>query len=352
MSEKQSATSASISLRPRHQWQRFGMCTPTMWTNGARSPKLLRPRKEVCCGRFCFGNTMFVFFCRKKCDCCAFCFFFFFFGTSAMFVDALSVVWNDSWRPYSAYTNVLLSRDRCVYVFSLQNPIFLSLFFNVSQLRLFVCFVCVCVCVRVCVCVCVYAFAEALKEDELFDDKPAPLDKEDGEEGLFRVESILAHRQSKKKKKDEYLVKWVGWPSSANSWVSAADFSDPNTIKYILYHVFTCVYVSFVHFLFKKKQGGGGGGEKKKNGWWHTPPYLHIQSPNFPVRRGVFPSLSHTPLVVCTHTLNAGISGLRPVHSRVKKVRQLTVSRCLFAHAYANTPPAPGSPLWIVWSLV
>ena len=56
--------------------------------------------------------------------------------------------------------------------------------------------------------------------------KPPP-ELIDGEEE-YKVEDIITHRTSRRKK--QYLVKWVGYPSSENSWVNEADMNAPQLL--------------------------------------------------------------------------------------------------------------------------
>ena len=45
------------------------------------------------------------------------------------------------------------------------------------------------------------------------------------------VEDIITHRINERKK--QYLVKWVGYPSSENSWVNEADMNAPQLLTII-----------------------------------------------------------------------------------------------------------------------
>ena len=56
--------------------------------------------------------------------------------------------------------------------------------------------------------------------------KPPP-ELIDGEEE-YEVEDIITHRINRRKK--QYLVKWVGYPSSENSWVNEADMNAPQLL--------------------------------------------------------------------------------------------------------------------------
>ena len=49
----------------------------------------------------------------------------------------------------------------------------------------------------------------------------------DGEEE-YKVETIIADRQHRCKK--QYLVKWLGYPHSENSWVDARDLHTPELL--------------------------------------------------------------------------------------------------------------------------
>ena len=50
----------------------------------------------------------------------------------------------------------------------------------------------------------------------------------DGEEE-FEVEEIIDERTYRKKK--QYLVKWLGYPASDNSWVDAKDLNAPQLLE-------------------------------------------------------------------------------------------------------------------------
>jgi len=52
----------------------------------------------------------------------------------------------------------------------------------------------------------------------------------DGEEE-YEVEEIIDDRYNCRKRKKQYLVKWVGYPPSENSWVDQADLHAPELEK-------------------------------------------------------------------------------------------------------------------------
>ena len=58
---------------------------------------------------------------------------------------------------------------------------------------------------------------------------PSPAPKEHiGDEGIFEVDRIVSKQLIKKRSK--YLVKWTGWPESANSWVYGSNI-DPGLVR-------------------------------------------------------------------------------------------------------------------------
>jgi hypothetical protein len=56
----------------------------------------------------------------------------------------------------------------------------------------------------------------------------------DGEEE-YQVEHIMGHRKMGRMKKLQYLVKWLGYPDSDNTWKPAAQVHTPNLITQYQY---------------------------------------------------------------------------------------------------------------------
>ena len=52
----------------------------------------------------------------------------------------------------------------------------------------------------------------------------------DGQEE-YEVEEIITDRFNKCKRKRQYLVKWLGYPTSENSWVDEADLHTPELLE-------------------------------------------------------------------------------------------------------------------------
>jgi hypothetical protein len=52
----------------------------------------------------------------------------------------------------------------------------------------------------------------------------------DGEEE-YQVEHIMGHRKTGRGKKLQYLVKWMGYPDSDNTWEPATQIHAPDLIK-------------------------------------------------------------------------------------------------------------------------
>ena len=70
------------------------------------------------------------------------------------------------------------------------------------------------------------------KETEAYGDtypQPPP-ELIDGQEE-YEVEDIITDRFNKRKRKRQYLVKWIGYPASDNSWVDEADLHAPELLE-------------------------------------------------------------------------------------------------------------------------
>jgi len=70
------------------------------------------------------------------------------------------------------------------------------------------------------------------KETEAYGDtypQPPP-ELIDGQEE-YEVEDIITDRFNKRKRKRQYLVKWIGYPASDNSWVDEADLHTPELLE-------------------------------------------------------------------------------------------------------------------------
>ena len=57
----------------------------------------------------------------------------------------------------------------------------------------------------------------------------------DGEEE-YEVEEIINHRHTGRNRKKQYLVKWIGYPPSENSWVDESDLHSPDLLEEYLRH--------------------------------------------------------------------------------------------------------------------
>jgi hypothetical protein len=64
-----------------------------------------------------------------------------------------------------------------------------------------------------------------VNEDNGSDDEPID---EDLPQGHYEVEAIVGHRGPKHRR--EYLVRWVGYDESSNSWLSPNNFDDSDII--------------------------------------------------------------------------------------------------------------------------
>ena len=52
----------------------------------------------------------------------------------------------------------------------------------------------------------------------------------DGEEE-YEIEEIIDQRTDKRRQKKQYLVSWVGYPASENSWVDESDLHAPELLE-------------------------------------------------------------------------------------------------------------------------
>jgi len=75
--------------------------------------------------------------------------------------------------------------------------------------------------------------------DEILDEI-AQEDEEADEEGVYDFEAIVDHRTDEDGAVS-YLVKWLGWSTSSNTWQTEDSFLDPRPIKE--YHA---KYVSYL----------------------------------------------------------------------------------------------------------
>jgi len=70
---------------------------------------------------------------------------------------------------------------------------------------------------------------ELQEEESREEETQEPQERVEQETNEYEVEAIMGKR--KKQGRVEYLVKWLGYPDSENTWVQARDMNAPDLIK-------------------------------------------------------------------------------------------------------------------------
>jgi hypothetical protein len=89
------------------------------------------------------------------------------------------------------------------------------------------------------------------KRKELVSDRTD--DSKGGDEEKFFVEKVIKMHVNKKGK-EEFLVKWVGYPMNEATWKPFENLSSEEACEYLAYNQITCLHKNWLTFLFQDEE--------------------------------------------------------------------------------------------------